>query len=835
MINKDKFLPLFVSIVVVFFLTMGTTYIAFKDSVEKNQQNFNSKIEDINNNIVSNLRTLEADILGFRTFFHASLSLEADQFRLYASDLLQKNKILKETYYLPIVKDNERPVFVDYMRQKGYPTFKIYERNEANRKVKAGQKFSYYPVKYLEPMEPWTVGLLGYDISSIAVVKDAINKAIDTGKPVSLKTKKLFKNSAVILTSTYAGKQQTPDNIVDRRKAANGIIIFKLNLDDLVDEALSEEDNIAISLKFNNSSNLKTGRVSLENKIVFSDNILKNKEIGKFNQIKMFEFSGSSIEINSLYPFFKGDLITSFLIFSIIGSLIFSFLFILFTYKEINKSEKIKLLVKQKTQELSEKNRDLVSLNNSVTAMLESLGPALLFFDINGVCSDTSSDSCITLLETEPAGRNIANILKLDKTKKDKFLSLIAFAFSNKSAMGFEDIFGMAPGKYKHSLGKTVHLEYRPIYNIDQELENILVIAIDKTDEEMAKNIIEEKRIYSEKIIRLVHSKDDYTQILQQFHAYFLNDYNEEYKNETSLVSIKQNIHTLKGLVGSFSLYDLLNIIHDIEDRLRIEDADTEKAKVIISDQVTAIKKLFEEEIQFSNDILGYNVLEKGVMLNVSYDHLFEFHNLLLNNNDVEAADNFYNNFLMIPIFDIMEFLDFHLQETAKLVDKKINPCVFEGENIPFPVRKYDELLFSFVHFIRNAADHGFEPTQIRLDKQKPEAGTLRISVSIVEKEGQDWLNINFSDDGRGIDVGVIKEKLKSKGIDTDLMSDEDVMLTIFEDSMSSKQEVSTLSGRGVGLSAIKQKVEEQDGLIKVSSSLGQGTSFQVSFPFLQL
>jgi signal transduction histidine kinase len=136
--------------------------------------------------------------------------------------------------------------------------------------------------------------------------------------------------------------------------------------------------------------------------------------------------------------------------------------------------------------ELNDANFRLEDLNVAINAMLDSLGQGLLFFDERGICSDVFSKSCQTLLETNPAGKNIADVLRLPSDKRSVFSEILSMLFVRKSQLGFEEVMALAPSLMKHTGGLHVVLSYRPVYGADGELSKVVLIATDQTGEKAA-------------------------------------------------------------------------------------------------------------------------------------------------------------------------------------------------------------------------------------------------------------------------------------------------------------------------------------------------------------
>ncbi len=156
-------------------------------------------------------------------------------------------------------------------------------------------------------------------------------------------------------------------------------------------------------------------------------------------------------------------------------------------YKEYESRVKMALRnLELSSGELNEVNYRLEDLNIEINAMLDTLGQGLLFFDAAGKCSDVFSKACLNLLETNPAGKNVADILRLKDEKRGMFLELLTMLFTRKSQLSFDEVIALAPSSYLHSGGLYVTVGYRPVYGSDGTLTKIVLIATDQTKEKTA-------------------------------------------------------------------------------------------------------------------------------------------------------------------------------------------------------------------------------------------------------------------------------------------------------------------------------------------------------------
>ena len=154
------------------------------------------------------------------------------------------------------------------------------------------------------------------------------------------------------------------------------------------------------------------------------------------------------------------------------------------------------------------------------------------------------------------------------------------------------------------------------------------------------------------------------------------------------------------------------------------------------------------------------------------------------------------------------------------------------GDHFEIDKRILEELKDPLVHLIRNCADHGIESTNERISAGKSSSGKIRI---IVSKGADAKLNIVISDDGGGIKLDkVVKSAIKNGIIDSDrvkLMSDEEKMNLIFASGVSSSEMITEISGRGLGMAIVAEKICNLGGSVTISSQERVGTSFNIKIP----
>ena len=184
----------------------------------------------------------------------------------------------------------------------------------------------------------------------------------------------------------------------------------------------------------------------------------------------------------------------------------------------------------------------------------------------------------------------------------------------------------------------------------------------------------------------------------------------------------------------------------------------------------------------------------------------------------------------MVPIESVVNRFPRMIRDLSKKLGKEME-LIMTGEDTELDRTVIDEIGDPLMHMLRNSADHGLESTIDRLKLGKPQSGTIQLNAY------QDGNNVTIEvvDDGAGIDVEKVKASAIKKGHITqeqaDMMSEKEAIDLLFRPAFSTAEKISDVSGRGVGLDVVKNKIEGLGGDVEVSTKLGEGTKFIVRLP----
>ncbi|HMV77444.1 MAG TPA: hybrid sensor histidine kinase/response regulator [Leptospiraceae bacterium] len=187
-------------------------------------------------------------------------------------------------------------------------------------------------------------------------------------------------------------------------------------------------------------------------------------------------------------------------------------------------------------------------------------------------------------------------------------------------------------------------------------------------------------------------------------------------------------------------------------------------------------------------------------------------------------------NIRMLPLSTVFSLFHRTVRDMNRETGKNVN-LIIEGGETTVDKQILEELKDPLMHLVRNAIDHGIEKPEDRISAGKPESAELKITG----KGFSDTVIIEIKDDGKGIDLESVKRKAEEKGLFThdelNAMDRKKLFSIIFMHGFSTRNTVTDLSGRGVGMDVVKSFVEKFKGDIETESEIGKGCRFRIRLP----
>jgi two-component system, chemotaxis family, sensor kinase CheA len=383
--------------------------------------------------------------------------------------------------------------------------------------------------------------------------------------------------------------------------------------------------------------------------------------------------------------------------------------------------------------------------------------------------------------------------------------------------MGLDEVFdGALPLEVtldqlpKHfSVGARVYeLAYRPILGGPDQLRALVVIISDATERRHAEQAEESQR---ELVVLFSHLARDRQGVLQ-----FL----EEAAQIVARLSAPgpnalRLVHTLKGNAGIFGLKALARVCHDVESQAQ----DERRAPTV--EELGSIRAAWAEQCLRLAPLLA----DEDGDLSIDEQDLTELESA------IRAGEGAEQLLAMTFAFrhERAERVLARLAQQAEALAMRLGRCPVQTkvshQGLRFPREAWAPVWSAMVHAVRNAVDHGGETTHQRQSSGKPEV--MSLAFECLPEPGR--LRIRVVDDGAGIDWERVRERAHARGLPHETA--EQLHDALFADGLSTRDEASELSGRGVGLGALREACAALGARVTIASRRGQGTTLEIVAP----
>lgn len=473
---------------------------------------------------------------------------------------------------------------------------------------------------------------------------------------------------------------------------------------------------------------------------------------------------------------------------------------------------------------VAERTAQLSQLNAKMTALLDSLDQGFLIFNEKGDVLEIVSKACEQILGRNPAGQPIWKALNYNDKETVKFQKWMATVFAEM--LPFEDLAPLGPSRFAHPEGKEISLSYYPLRE-DSAIVGIVLVATDITNLVFAQREAEKERAYAKMILQLVKQKRQIQAFLREAETLTQTILMQAQQPKPNFEEAFRALHTLKGGSASFSILSIVQASHHAEELLKQwNEKPSEESRKAFVRQVQELPQHLNHFQEDCSVLLGNR--SGDVSREISSLALSEFYEKIPADFPLKRA--FFESFLAEPVGPLFEHYEDQIQQTAAALEKIVAPLQVEPAAFRLWPQPYEQLFSTFVHAFRNAIDHGIETPENRELKGKATAGRIGVQC---ERLTNGLLRFSIWDDGGGIDPQIIRQKLDKNSISHSHENDQQVIQHVFDSSFSTREQVTEISGRGVGMDAIKAAAEKLGGTARVESTLGKGSTVIIEVPWL--
>jgi two-component system chemotaxis sensor kinase CheA len=494
-------------------------------------------------------------------------------------------------------------------------------------------------------------------------------------------------------------------------------------------------------------------------------------------------------------------------------------------FKIRNLLEELRSYARELEDKVRERTKELQSLTDIQKGMLNALGQGFVIIDKDHKVLPVYSKVAEDMFEVIPNEVEPYSIMGVDQEQGNTFKEFFEMVFNDM--IPFEDMTRIAPDMRTNHKNQKIQLSYAPITSgdADKKFEYVLIVGTDKTVEFENMEKFKKEWNHSQMISKLAGNRFAFIKILNESFNMLHKCVETLDNGEDFGVRIVQRlIHTIKGSFSYFYIQDLTEKCHSLESSLEphynVQHC-TEELKVHILNEVYMIQEYLESFISKHESIIQYKDAAKN--RSVSFDDMVSFSGLL-EKKAPELKTVYTEKFFTAPVSQFFQMYPSIVKELGTKLNKEVRFNMV-GADVKIPDGPWEEIFANFIHFIRNSVDHGIEYPTAREEAGKPAFGTITFKFDMAETKDGKLLKINLQDDGGGIHW----EKIAAK--DPTVKSHQDAIERIKTGGVSSKDSVSDISGRGVGVSSLFSAVADFGGKAEMESEPGKGTSLAIELP----
>jgi two-component system chemotaxis sensor kinase CheA len=361
--------------------------------------------------------------------------------------------------------------------------------------------------------------------------------------------------------------------------------------------------------------------------------------------------------------------------------------------------------------------------------------------------------------------------------------------------------------------GRHYRFSYRPLLDKANALSGLLVIVADVTAECERQRLELEQKETLNVLGRIVDDKAGFLEFLGEADD-LLGTVSDPPPN--GLPAVKRALHTLKGNCMTFGVGTIADLCHRLESSMVSEDRPPTSAEIA---ELSAAWQNLKRRL---STLLG----ERGhTKIEIEPERLHALLGAALDGRPRGDLARMIADLRLEPTAGRLRRVGEHARRIAKRLNKGNVDVQIDDAKLLLDAERWSSFWSVLTHVVRNALDHGIETLEVRERTGKAGEGSLKLRTYV---DGPDFV-VAIEDDGRGIAWERVRERAREAGLPHE--SRADLKKALFVEGISTVDEVTEFSGRGIGLAAVRAACEERGGSIAVESEPGRGTSFVFRFP----
>lgn len=510
--------------------------------------------------------------------------------------------------------------------------------------------------------------------------------------------------------------------------------------------------------------------------------------------------------------------------------------------------------VEEQTLEIEEQRDEIAAWNemleqtvakrtSALRNLLNNAGQGFLSFGADLLVREEYSIECNRIFGLQIAGSQFPNLIFPQDQEQQAFVESLFFEIFNHQDYDVREIYLPLLPEEVLIDSKYINIQYKMIKEPGHDRADVcMAILSDVTENRLLESQVEQERNLLKMVVKVIVNRTDFIQNVKDFRRFSTSGLQRilagSATTEEKFAEIFRQLHTFKGNFSQLDMGFIVERLHQLETKMadfKIQgglDLGQEELKMVFGG--IDPENWLQADLSYLEEVLGQKLLTEYDELVISKNKLTELEKRienLLPPSECKLLIPELRRLRYKPLAELFTSFTDYVSRLAARFEKPIYPVKFNAELIHIDPDVYKGVIKSLVHVFRNAVDHGLESLDERVELGKEEYGQISITISTNDR----YIIIAISDDGRGIDATDIRRKALAQGLLPEELihnaSEEEILQLIFVDGFSTNTTVTEVSGRGVGLAALKSELTKLGGYPRVESVLGQGTTFYLYVP----
>lgn len=488
---------------------------------------------------------------------------------------------------------------------------------------------------------------------------------------------------------------------------------------------------------------------------------------------------------------------------------------------------RFELLAEREAERLRAANRALTASQSAIRNLLDHADQGFLTIGPDLAVEEQCSAACERMLETDPRGKPIPALLCRDgAVNAEDFATTLNSLLRDTNDYLRELKLGLLPELFTLG-GKTIKVAYK--YLADSQ--RLMLILTDITDTILLTAQVERESRRLQMTVLALTEGETFSSLVDDYEKFLTEELPVLLRLRTApglAGDLGRRLHTFKGLLSQFSFAESPAQLHHLETALGQDAA-------LAPDAADALTQALKQDLDSVADVMGAGTGLGGRRVAISHHQVQDIRTAataVMKSGEAPspALQKLLQSVIGLGGQDVKSTIELHARGATTLaerLEKELAPIQVHGERISLSPERFGEFLRALVHVFRNSVDHGIEDPETRLETGK----TMEGHIDCVVSNTDGMLEILIADDGRGIDRAALEAKLEDAGVPSEKCASLSLEDLVFCEGLSSRQDASEVSGRGIGLAAVKTELDRLGGTVLVESWAGKGTRFTFNIP----